>query len=329
MEMMSRPMSMVSSPLSTGSLEDDEMRQAARLHAKKAMVASSPMCNFEAFSLYFHLPLKAAAEKFGVRATAFKKRCRAIGIRHWPYRKVRSLKRSLQELNRCKDNGILNDKQMYQYDTFKKQLDKLMAPETYGIDPSGQFLHPFHDDDDDGMDSGDDMYSVDSPRYGASFSDCSISPTDGDKAQTFLDYPATAFDKLPPIRKQPGIFHMQRINVPTEIPGLSLRMSAKDMMASSKGPPLDAYFLDTPEKPTQYDDADDEYMHPHHNTSYPSHNQPHHTLPDAALHHDDIMLTDIKYDDDDFDDGGHVDYGNERFFDDVFLQISPDYGCLV
>lgn len=27
--------------------------------------------------------------------------------------------------------------------------------------------------------------------------------------------------------------------------------------------------------------------------------------------------------------GGHIDYSSERFFDDVFLQISPDYGCLV
>lgn len=27
--------------------------------------------------------------------------------------------------------------------------------------------------------------------------------------------------------------------------------------------------------------------------------------------------------------GGHVDYSSDRFFDDVFLQISPDYGCLV
>ncbi|POM80697.1 Hypothetical protein PHPALM_1435 [Phytophthora palmivora] len=96
----------------------------------------SPACNFEAFSLHFHLPLKVAAERIGVRATAFKKRCRAIGIRHWPYRKVRSLKRSLQELNRCKEQAPLSDKQQAQYATFKRQLDKLMAPETYGLDPS-------------------------------------------------------------------------------------------------------------------------------------------------------------------------------------------------
>jgi hypothetical protein len=111
------------------------MTASARIQSKKSMVSLSPACNFEAFSLHFHLPLKAAAEKFGVRATAFKKRCRAIGIRHWPYRKVRSLKRSLQELNRCKEQGTLNEKQQYQYATFKKQLDKLMSPETYGKTP--------------------------------------------------------------------------------------------------------------------------------------------------------------------------------------------------
>ncbi|EQC40878.1 hypothetical protein SDRG_01943 [Saprolegnia diclina VS20] len=311
-------------------MDDDDMRR--RLHAKKAMVASSPMCNFEAFSLYFHLPLKAAAEKFGVRATAFKKRCRAIGIRHWPYRKVRSLKRSLQELNRCKDTGLLNEKQVYQYDTFKKQLDKLMAPETYGIDPSGQFIPNFHhpdDDDDDGMDSGDDMYSVDSPRYGASFSDCSISPTEDEKnhllSTPFLEYPGTAFEKLPPLRKQPSntnLFHMQRINVPSEIPGLSLRMSSKDLMTlhPPKGvPSLDAYFIE-PEPRKSYSEDHGYGLHAY------SHQDA------SSLHHDDIMLTDIKYEEtdafDDDDSVAHVDYGSERFFDDVFLHISPDYGCL-
>ncbi|TMW57474.1 hypothetical protein Poli38472_003399 [Pythium oligandrum] len=114
-------------------------------------------CNFEALSHHFHLPLKVAAEKFGVRATAFKKRCRAIGIRHWPYRKVRSLKRSLQELGKCREQGILNDKQHHQLHVFQGQLDKLLSPETYGIDPSG-CLPPgaFDDVDDNEHDSAED-----------------------------------------------------------------------------------------------------------------------------------------------------------------------------
>lgn len=136
-------------------------------HATTMPVAA---CNFSALSHHFHLPLKVAAEKFGVRATAFKKRCRAIGIRHWPYRKVRSLKRSLQELAECKqqaDNGSgppLTDKQVRQHAVYQSQLARLLAPETYGIDPNGQLLpHHFFAHDED-VDSDDDSCGSMSPR---------------------------------------------------------------------------------------------------------------------------------------------------------------------
>lgn len=97
-------------------------------------MAPTLQCSFETFSTNFDLPLKVAAEKFGVRATAFKKRCRAIGIRHWPYRKVRSLKRSLAELQRCQEAQQLTSKQESQITSLKKQLSGLMSPSTYGIE---------------------------------------------------------------------------------------------------------------------------------------------------------------------------------------------------
>ncbi|KAE9030399.1 hypothetical protein PR001_g10001 [Phytophthora rubi] len=133
-------------------------------------------CNFAALSRHFHLPLKVAAEKFGVRATAFKKRCRAIGIRHWPYRKVRSLKRSLQELEQCQQQAQdgsgppLSDKQLRQFAGYQSQLKRLLSPETYGIDPFGQALpaHFFHDDGNtaDDHDSDEDSCGSQSPRPG-------------------------------------------------------------------------------------------------------------------------------------------------------------------
>ncbi|CAH0479484.1 unnamed protein product [Peronospora belbahrii] len=120
-------------------------------------------CNFTALSRHFHLPLKVAAEKFGVRATAFKKRCRAIGIRHWPYRKVRSLKRSLQELEQCQRQAQdgsgpqLSDKQIRQFAGYRSQLKRLLSPETYGIDPNGQMLPAyFFQGDADGSNTPDD-----------------------------------------------------------------------------------------------------------------------------------------------------------------------------
>ena len=135
--------------------------------------------NFDSFSLHFDLPLKAAAEKFGVRATAFKKRCRAIGIRHWPYRKVRSLKRSIKELARCKENGTITEKQRQQHMTFKQQLDRLMSPQTYGLDPSGRILHVPHSDD-SSSEAGSPTHSLGSPK----------SPDNLD--MSYLDYVHTA-----------------------------------------------------------------------------------------------------------------------------------------
>jgi len=36
----------------------------------------------------FHLPADDAATSFGMAPTAFKKLCRSLGIKRWPYRKV-------------------------------------------------------------------------------------------------------------------------------------------------------------------------------------------------------------------------------------------------
>ena len=39
---------------------------------------------------HFHLPMQEVAKKFGVCMTFFKKMCRQLGIKRWPYRKVSS-----------------------------------------------------------------------------------------------------------------------------------------------------------------------------------------------------------------------------------------------
>jgi hypothetical protein len=336
--------------------------------SNKNIMTMSPACNFEAFSLHFHLPLKTAAEKFGVRATAFKKRCRAIGIRHWPYRKVRSLKRSLQELNRCKDQGALNDKQQYQYATFKKQLDKLMAPETYGIDPSGRIVHEHFDDSED--ESDDSHSSTQSPRYGATFSDCNISPAEGDK--TFGDFSTPAH--LRALRNkhsqymqqahyaksmnqhfnpeiQTSLYHLQAPQANKEpmsshlyskfpyglyepyshetATGSSVEDS-KGMMAqqqhkthgvgsSPASSPASEDMSDHPSSGCVLDHEPHIQYNNHHNGNL---------MPTAEMKYEDVRS--LNQADDEFTEhANHMDYNNDRFFDDVFLQISPDYGCLV
>ena len=48
---------------------------------------------------YFYLPLSKVAVEFGVCATVFKKRCRDLGVKRWPFRKIRSLRRSIAKPN--------------------------------------------------------------------------------------------------------------------------------------------------------------------------------------------------------------------------------------
>ncbi|CEG43443.1 RWP-RK domain [Plasmopara halstedii] len=282
---------------------------AARVHAarKSAFLSMSPASNFEAFSLYFHLPLKVAAEKFGVRATAFKKRCRAIGIRHWPYRKVRSLKRSLQELHRCQEQAALSDKQQAQYTTFTRQLERLLAPETYGLNPSDRVRPNFLTDDEDVQsDDGNDSFAS-SPRGNdaQSLHDCSVSPTDEDNK--------TLSDVLPAGSSQ------SQVRRPAHLSMKSEGLTHHDMSGTFRAQCYE--FLDvlktSPNDKTLY------------GADYVS----------SAFYGADLFLpSEIKYADvralidADGEFTAHasqVDYNSDRFFDDVFLQISPDYGCLV
>ena len=52
-------------------------------------------------SPYFHLPIEAAARELGVCSSALKRRCRRLGIKRWPFRKVK-----LIELNDITSNII-------------------------------------------------------------------------------------------------------------------------------------------------------------------------------------------------------------------------------
>ncbi|TYZ69027.1 hypothetical protein PybrP1_005972 [[Pythium] brassicae (nom. inval.)] len=314
----------------------------------------SPACSFEVYSLHFHLPLKTAAEKFGVRATAFKKRCRSIGIRHWPYRKVRSLRRSLQELDRCQEQGVLNDKQQYQFATFKKQLDRLMSPETYGIDPSGRIQQDHFDDSDDESDDNESCgSSAQSPRYGVTFGDCNISPADGDR--TFGDFSTPPHLRL--LRtKHPYLHSTGFPRSMTQHFGHELhlhplqRLQAPPPKDTAAGPypkfsfgMFDPYAHEaSPVSAGRAKVAVGGAMRSHASSSGSvgkedaSDQQPSSGLEAQPPH--DFMPGDVKYEDvrslneadDEFADStGQMDYTNDRFFDDVFLQISPDYGCLV
>jgi len=67
-------------------------------------IAESPAMPPTAISLeelsdYFHLPEKQVAQQMGMCLTSLKKICRGHGITRWPFRKLKSLERTMQKVN--------------------------------------------------------------------------------------------------------------------------------------------------------------------------------------------------------------------------------------
>ena len=67
------------------------------MNAKELAVLAS--LSFELLRPVFYKPLSKVAVQYGVCATVFKKRARELGIKRWPFRKIRSLRRSIAKKN--------------------------------------------------------------------------------------------------------------------------------------------------------------------------------------------------------------------------------------
>lgn len=55
----------------------------------------------EALRTYFDKPLHEAARCLGICATAVKKICRKMGIKEWPYQRIKPIRRRLAKLHSC------------------------------------------------------------------------------------------------------------------------------------------------------------------------------------------------------------------------------------
>lgn len=56
--------------------------------------------DYNTISRYFHLTLKTAAEEFKMCESNFKKICRKNGIKRWPYRKITSINKIIDNFER-------------------------------------------------------------------------------------------------------------------------------------------------------------------------------------------------------------------------------------
>ncbi|KAK4735595.1 hypothetical protein R3W88_009856 [Solanum pinnatisectum] len=72
-------------------------------------INSPRMLSRDAISKYFYMPITRAAKELNIGLTLLKKRCRDLGIRRWPHRKLMSLQtliKNVKELEKVGGNGM-------------------------------------------------------------------------------------------------------------------------------------------------------------------------------------------------------------------------------
>lgn len=91
-------------------------RRCMRINEEKSSnstrsCSSSRLLSRETISQYFYMPITQAAKELNIGLTLLKKRCRELGIRRWPHRKLTSLQTLIRNIQVHKSNrkfyGIL------------------------------------------------------------------------------------------------------------------------------------------------------------------------------------------------------------------------------
>ncbi|XVF09061.1 hypothetical protein REPUB_Repub07fG0058700 [Reevesia pubescens] len=80
-----------------------EERKSAKRCREEKCNSTTKMLSRKLISQYFYMPITQAAKELNVGLTLLKKRCRELGIRRWPHRKLMSLQtliKNVQELQK-------------------------------------------------------------------------------------------------------------------------------------------------------------------------------------------------------------------------------------
>ncbi|KAL6181627.1 hypothetical protein ACLB2K_048278 [Fragaria x ananassa] len=88
------------------------MRDEVKSGNSTRSYSSSKLLSRETISQYFYMPITQAAKELNVGLTLLKKRCRELGIRRWPHRKltslqtlIRNIQVNIQELGKEEDDN--------------------------------------------------------------------------------------------------------------------------------------------------------------------------------------------------------------------------------
>jgi len=93
---------------------------------------------FEDLSQHFHLPINTAAKELGICVTVLKKKCRKFGVARWPHRKLKSLDRLVEKLEREEATAI--DKEYYrnELDGLRQKKDHMLRTEAHNADGTNE-----------------------------------------------------------------------------------------------------------------------------------------------------------------------------------------------
>ncbi|KAL7115066.1 hypothetical protein ACP275_04G161000 [Erythranthe tilingii] len=89
-------------PLPPPVVEADTKKADKRSVEKKDVISSNSKSNLtkEEVCRYFYMPIAQAAKELNVGVTLLKKRCRELGIRRWPHRKLMSLQTLIKNVQK-------------------------------------------------------------------------------------------------------------------------------------------------------------------------------------------------------------------------------------
>ncbi|XP_030521479.1 uncharacterized protein LOC115734721 [Rhodamnia argentea] len=79
---------------------------------KSYSYGNSRMLSREQISQYFYMPITRAAKELNIGLTLLKKRCRELGIRRWPHRKLMSLQTLIKNVQEMRGGGSENEEQL-------------------------------------------------------------------------------------------------------------------------------------------------------------------------------------------------------------------------
>ncbi|XP_051136507.1 protein RKD2-like [Andrographis paniculata] len=92
--------------------QEDKKNLQKSKEPSKVSEKSSNRLSKEVISQYFYMPITKAACELNVGLTLLKKRCRELGIKRWPHRKLMSIQtliKNVQELGRDEEEGKLKE----------------------------------------------------------------------------------------------------------------------------------------------------------------------------------------------------------------------------